>query len=641
MYTGFAVVGSALLLTSTLVAQAAELPPVRATMERLVAELRLDGAGLSVVREGAELHRSVHGQFANDLAIPIASASKWLCVAVIMSLVDEGKLDLDQPVARYVKEFDRDDKSRLTLRQCLSCAGGVAARMQASMRGWDMTKFAAVAADMALREQPGAAFRYGGVGFQIAAVAAERATGKRWHELFTDRIAAPLGMEDTRFGTLQPVGEEAGTTALPWVAGGAVSTLNDYSRFLQMLTSKGKFGGKQVLSEASVQAMWRDQVPESVEVKAAGFAAENVRYGLGTWIEPLGGGAFRVSDPGAFGFTPWIDLDLQIGGVLAVRDRVSRVLPHLRKVQDEVRRTVQSPIVAGHDSIVGLEHGGRERRYHLHVPPGALGALGLPLLMVLHGGGGSGEQIREETGLADLGVREGFVVVFPDGTGPLKGRLLTWNSGGMPVYASEHDVDDTAFLRAVVADVQRRVAIDPSRVFAVGHSNGGMMCHRLAREAPDVFTGIAVVSGAMNFTAAAATSPIAVLLVHGSADESVNYEGGAPRSSGRAGERRDASVQDAIDYYLERNDLRGYPETQKDGKVRTDTYANTKEGKPSRAPLRVITLEGGGHSWPGSATKPRVLADTPFPFDASRAILTFLADLQPERPAGGTPAVPR
>jgi polyhydroxybutyrate depolymerase len=99
---------------------------------------------------------------------------------------------------------------------------------------------------------------------------------------------------------------------------------------------------------------------------------------------------------------------------------------------------------------------------------------------VLHGGGGSGEQAREATGLADLGVREGFVVVFPDGTGPLRGRVLTWNSGGMPVYASEHDVDDTAFLRLVVADVQRRVAIDPSRVFAVGHSNGGMMCHRLA-----------------------------------------------------------------------------------------------------------------------------------------------------------------
>ncbi|HEX6810753.1 MAG TPA: alpha/beta fold hydrolase [Planctomycetota bacterium] len=642
MRTRLAVIASALSLPSLLVAQASALPPVQAAMERVVHEIRLDGAGLSVVREGTELHRSVHGEFANDLEIPIASASKWLCVAVIMSLVDSGTLDLDKPVARYVKEFDRDDKSRLTLRQCLSCTGGVAPHVAGRMRGWDMAKFAEVAADMALRYQPGEAFRYGGTGFQIAAVAAERASAKSWHELFTERIAAPLGMQDTRFGELQPIGNEAGTTKLPWVAGGAVSTLDDYSRFLQMLAGKGRFGDKQVLSEASVSAMWRDQVPESVEVKAFGFEAERVRYGLGTWIEPLGGGALRVSDPGAFGFTPWIDLDLQVGGVLAVRDRASRVLPQLRRLQDEVRRTVQSPVVAGKESTVSLEHGGRERRYHLHVPPEAEGALGLPLLVVLHGGGGSGEQAREATHLADLGVRDGFAVVFPDGTGPLKGRLLTWNSGGIPVYASEHDVDDTAFLRAVVADVQKRVAIDPSRVFAVGHSNGGMMCHRLAREAADVFTGIAVVAGAMNFTTADATSPIAALLVHGSADEHVNYEGGAPRSStGRAGDRSDASVKDAIDYYLARNDLRGYPETQREGKVRIDSYATGKDGAPAKAPLRVITLEGGGHSWPGSTTKPRLLADTPFPFDASRAILAFFAGLQPARPAGGTPAVPR
>ncbi len=642
MRTCLAVVGSALLLSGCLVAQAGELPSLQTAMDRIVAELRLDGAGLAVVREDTELHRSVHGKFANDLELPIASASKWLAAATIMALVDEGVLDLDLPVARYVTEFDRADKRTLTLRQCLSCTGGVTPRLSDRMRGWDMAKFAAAAADAALHDNPGASFQYGGTGFQIVAVAAERATGKRWHDLFAQRIASPLGMADTRFGTLLPVGGEAGTAALPWVAGGAVSTLDDYTRFLQMLVGKGRFAGKQVLSETSVQAMWRDQVPSQIEVKSVGFAAERVRYGLGTWIEALADGGQRVSDPGAFGFTPWVDVDLQMGGVFAVRDRVGRVLPQLRRLQDEVRRAVQSPIVAGVESTVILAHGGRDRRYQLHVPPRAEGALGLPLLVVLHGGGGSGEQAREATGLAELGVREGFVVVFPDGTGPLRGKLLTWNSGGIPVYAAEHDVDDVGFLRAVVADVQRRVAIDPARVFAVGHSNGGMMCHRLAREATDVFTGIAVVAGAMNFTATEATTPIAVMLLHGSADEHVNYEGGAPRSStGRAGERDDASVQDAIDYYLERNLLRGYPESQKDGKVRIDTYAVGKGGKPAAAPLRVITLDGGGHAWPGSAVKARLLADTPFPFDASRAILSFFAGLQPVRPTGGTPAVPR
>jgi polyhydroxybutyrate depolymerase len=641
MRTHLAIACSALLGTGVLVAQSPELPPVTTAMKQMVAELRLEGAGLAVVTADTELHRSEHGDFAADQVLPIASASKWLAVALILTLVDEGKLDLDVPVARYVKEFDRSDKQALTLRLCLAHTGGVPPRLSDRMRGQDMAKFAAAAADAALRDNPGSAFRYGGVGFQIAAVAAERVTGKSWHELFAERIAAPLGLTHTKFGKLQPLGGEAGTTALPWAAGGAVSTLADYTRFLQMLVGKGTFAGRTILAEASVAAMWRDHVPEMVEVRSVGFDGQNVRYGLGTWIERLDGGVVRVSDPGALGFTPWIDLDLGVGGVLAVRDRVGRVLGNLRAVQETVRQVARSPIVAGTETTVSLEHGGRDRRYHLHVPPGAEGAAGLPLLVVLHGGGGSGEQVRESTRLAEIGTRAGFVVVFPDGTGPLRGRLLTWNSGGIPVYAAEHDVDDTGFLRAVVVDTQKRVAIDPRRVFAVGHSNGAMMCHRLAREATDVFVGIAAVAGAMNFTAVDATSPIAVLLVHGSADEHVRYDGGAPGASiGRSGDRVDASVQQAIEHYLGRNDALGYPETKVEGKVRIDTYAAGRSGKSAAAPLRVITLEGGGHAWPGAVGKTRAVADTPFPFDASRAIVDFFASLQP-MPAGGSPVAPR
>lgn len=619
-----------LALLFAVAAPAQELPPVSAAMQRVVSGLRLDAAGLVVLREEGELHRSVHGNLTADTVLPIASASKWLAVATVLTLADEGLLDLDVPVGRYVHEFDRADKESLTLRLCLSCTGGVPARLPDRMRGWDMQKFAAEAADTALRGNPRAVFQYGGVGFQIAAVAAERVTGKSWHELFAARIAEPLGLTQTKFGTLAPVGGEPGTAALPWVAGGAVSTLDDYARFLHMLLAGGSWNGRQVLARTSVQAMWRDHVPEMVEVRAVGFEADKVRYGLGSWIETLADGGVRVSDPGAFGFTPWIDLDLQVAGVFAVRDRVARVLPQLQKVQEAVRLAVQSPAVAGTTTTVSLSHGGRERRYHLHVPPGADGSPGLPLLLVLHGGGGSGEQAQASTGLAERGIRAGYVVAFPDGTGPLRSRLLTWNSGGIATYAADHDVDDTGFLRAVVADVQRRVAIDPERVFAAGHSNGGMMCHRLAREAADVFRGIAVVAGAMNSTDVEADAPIAVLLVHGTGDDHVRYEGGSPREAvGRAGNREDASVQQAIDYYVARNDLRGYPSSQQDGKVRIDTYANDRAGRASPAPVRVITLDGGGHAWPGSSVRPRAFADTPFPFDASGAILAFFSGLPP------------
>lgn len=603
-------------------------------------KLGVAGTGLVVLRGGDLVHHSVHGDFAGDAVLPIASASKWLAVATVLSVVDEGRLDLDLPVARYLPEFDRADKRTMTLRQCLSCTSGAPARLVGRLRGMDSDTFAAAAADVGLRDQPGAAFLYGGVGFQIAAVAAERVTGKRWHDLFAERIAAPLGMTATKFGTLLPVGGEPGTAKLPWVAGGAVSTLDDYARFLRMLAGKGEFEGRRVLAEASVAAMFKDQVPSQVEVQAVGFAADHVRYGLGTWITPIEGvdGGLRVSDPGAFGFTPWLDADLGMAGVFAIEDRVQRVLPQVERIQQEARRALQSPAVAGTSETIALEHDGRDRRYHLHVPPHERNVVGLPLLVVLHGGGGNGEQAREATGLAEAGVRAGFVVAFPDGTGPLRTRLLTWNSGGPAVYAQEHDIDDVGFLRLVVADIQKRVAIDTTRVFAAGHSNGGMMCHRLAREAPDVFAGIAVVEGAMDHTAANSALPIAVLIVHGTADEHVRYEGGRPKAAvGRAGERVDASVQDAIDYYLERNGLVGHPARQEDGKVRIDTYASGRGGKATM-PVRLITLDGGGHAWPGSPGKTRLLADTPFPFDASAAIVAFFRDLVPARAEGLSPS---
>jgi polyhydroxybutyrate depolymerase len=97
-------------------------------------------------------------------------------------------------------------------------------------------------------------------------------------------------------------------------------------------------------------------------------------------------------------------------------------------------------------------------------------------------------------------------------------------------------------------------------------------------------------------------------------------------------------VQQAIDYYVARDDLRGYPTSQQDGKVRIDTYGNARAGGASATPVRVITLEGGGHAWPGTGGKARRAADAPFAFDASGAILEFFAALPPRLPANQVPA---
>lgn len=618
------------------VAPGAPVEPPRVEAIAAAVDTMLDGlgrapAGLVVLRGQEVVHQSLHRGLLADEPMPIASASKWLAVATVLAVVDEGLLDLDAPIGRYVVELDRPDKRAVTLRQCLSCSAGWPSRLPGNQRDWDSAKFAAVAADASLRDAPGTAFRYGGVTFQIAAIAAERVTGKDWHTLFAERIGGPLGMAATKFAAMQPFGADPGTTKLPGVAGAAVSTLADYTRFVQMLLAEGEFGGRRVLTRESVAALLRDQVPEPVLVRTPndyGEAFAGVRYGFGSWLVRPEGTWLRACDPGAFGFTPWLDLDLGIGGVLAIRDRAPRVLPRLAAVQAVVREVLQEPAQKGESVVIELEHGGRTRRFSLFVPAkpqlGPQG-VGAALVVVLHGGGGNGEQVAATTRFAELAAREGFVVAFPDGTGPLRGRLLTWNAGGIKVYASEQGVDDVGFLREVVRTVQRRTAIDPQRVFAVGHSNGAMLCHRLAREAADVFAGFAAVAGAMNFTAVDSATPIAALLIHGTADRHVRIEGGVPEVAiGKAGDRQDASLQAAIDYYVRRNGCAAEAKRSVEGKVVVDEYAPAAGGG---APVRVVQLEGGGHAWPGAAERTTRRADQPFPWDATAAIWAFFAAL--------------
>ncbi len=275
------------------------------------------------------------------------------------------------------------------------------------------------------------------------------------------------------------------------------------------------------------------------------------------------------------------------------------------------------------DTTHTLEHDGRTRQYHVHLPPRVKDHAPLPVMVVFHGGGGNGKQVAESTGFSALADREGFAVVYPDGTGRLR-RMLTWNSGGIPVYAADEKVDDAGFVRALLADLGARERIDSRRVYATGMSNGGMLVHRLARECPDLFAAVAPVAGAMNWTDAAPDVPMPILIVHGRADQHVLFAGGKPKQAvGRAGERVDASVADAVAYYVARNGLRDEPEVVRDGAVETSRWTRLRKDGAPVAPVVVVAIDGEGHTWPGGA-RGRLRADAPTKdFIASEEIWRF------------------
>ncbi|MCH2547746.1 MAG: alpha/beta hydrolase-fold protein, partial [Alphaproteobacteria bacterium] len=140
-----------------------------------------------------------------------------------------------------------------------------------------------------------------------------------------------------------------------------------------------------------------------------------------------------------------------------------------------------------------LEHDKRERSYYLFAPKGDA-KTALPLVLVLHGGGGSPQNIANVTGFSELAAKEKFLVGYPAGTG----RISTWNAGKCCGYAERLNVDDVGFIEKLIADVKTRRNVDASRIYVTGISNGGMMAYRLACEMGEVFAAFAPVAAAMN-----------------------------------------------------------------------------------------------------------------------------------------------
>lgn len=265
-----------------------------------------------------------------------------------------------------------------------------------------------------------------------------------------------------------------------------------------------------------------------------------------------------------------------------------------------------------------IQSGGLERTFRVHVPPGSAMDAGFPLVLVFHGGGGSGEQIElRSSRFSELADEEGFVAVYPDGTGTLK----TWNGGGCCGAAVREDVDDVGFVRDLLDHLEESLCIDSSKVFATGMSNGGILSHRLACELSDRIAAIAPVAGTNMTDVCTPSSPVSVLQIHGSEDGHVPYEGG--EGCGLAGVPF-TSVPDTMEGWATRM---GCDAEAAAGQVIGDGACRAWSGCED-AKVELCVIEGGGHSWPGGVQRSGVI-DCPSDgiqsttFDASRVIWDF------------------
>lgn len=256
------------------------------------------------------------------------------------------------------------------------------------------------------------------------------------------------------------------------------------------------------------------------------------------------------------------------------------------------------------DPGFSMPYGGRTRSYFLHLPKGYEPSRRYPLLFVLHGGMGSGALIAERTGFNELADREGFIVVYPNGTGWSDLSMLTWNAGHCCFYARDEKVDDVGFISALLDKIQQNYRVDSEQIFATGFSNGGMLAYRVGAQLSERFRAVAVVSGNIGgyaFSGAPLIQiprpkvPVSVLAIHGKADEQVAFSGG--RGERTVGARIDQSVEEALAFWRQANDCDSKATYQQlaEGEVEYRRY-----GCPdSQTEVALYSLKHGRHAWPG------------------------------------------
>ncbi len=281
------------------------------------------------------------------------------------------------------------------------------------------------------------------------------------------------------------------------------------------------------------------------------------------------------------------------------------------------------------DHRVEIPHAGRTRHALVHVPPG-LGPGPAPALVLdFHGGGGTPEGHRDATGITALADREGFLVVHPAGVAGAFGRLRTWNAESCCGRAADEDVDDTGFVRALLAELSGRVRFDPGRVYAMGHSNGAMLAMRLAAEAPELLAGVATIGGAVRPSRFGAATGVPILHVHSIDDPRALYAGGlGPPFPFTRRRHLHPPVEAVLDEWRL---LAGCSEAM--------AVVETREGKSDRGTPQTATLlrfegcerevahwrlSGVGHGWPGARPRLRRLLGEPTRLiDANREAWRF------------------
>ena len=358
----------------------ADLSSLRAILRQAVDNHTVPGVSLLLAHKGEIVFKEAFGDMSVDQKVLMASSSKPVTATIVMILVDQGRIALDDPVEKYLPEFEgikirgKPPAKPPTVRHLLCNMSGLPgdflaesmlkrfrrgaskaqdeAKENENEKGISGVRFLSVGnrsladsvrdqAKGGLATQPGTEFHYCTMGFNVAARVAEVAARQPFEELSRTLLFEPMGMSHTRY---TPFGLHAlnprptlsnGESRFIMAGGGMTSTLDDFAAFYQMHANGGTYRGRRILSEQAVAMMHTRQ--GKLELLMAGPYGND--YGLALFLDRLddSGRARTITHPGLFGTTPWLDADRELVGVLFVQSNFLRVMSLVREVQAKAR----------------------------------------------------------------------------------------------------------------------------------------------------------------------------------------------------------------------------------------------------------------------------------------------------------------
>jgi polyhydroxybutyrate depolymerase len=252
-----------------------------------------------------------------------------------------------------------------------------------------------------------------------------------------------------------------------------------------------------------------------------------------------------------------------------------------------------------------LEHDGLTRSFIVRLPSSYDPDTPTPLVLSFHGRATTASLQETVSGFTGVAEANDFIVVYPEGTGAQQ----TWNAGYCCGEAMQNDVDDLGFTAAMIDRLSAELCIDQRRVYANGLSNGGYFAYHLACNMTDRLAAIGSVAGLTSTIPCSPSRPIPVLHFHGDADSVVSYEGSIGALS---------APQNAVDWAARNGCSAGPTVTFEQDDVSCETWSSCDDG----AEVRLCTIEGGGHQWPGGFTVPGLGYNTDT-VNASEELWTF------------------